>query len=123
MEDDGLVTFEASYEAPTKTVLNGLTPYWTSSEKIAIFNGVNNEFVADVTEPSATATFKGKLAGKGTKNFRAVCPYSPDYTYSSLGATFYGLSIPREQTCAENTYDPNPLEKQPTPVFLPGKSH
>ena len=109
MDGDGLVTFEASYETPTKTVLNVLTPYWTPSEKIAVFNGVNNEFVADLTEPSATATFKGKLAGKGTKNFRAVCPYSPDYTYSSLGSTFYGLSIPQEQTCAENTYDPMAL--------------
>ena len=70
-EAEGLVTFKASYEAQTKTVLNGLTPYWTASEKIAIFNGVNNEFTATVTEPSATATFKGELAGKGTKNFRA----------------------------------------------------
>ena len=73
-EAEGLVTFKASYETQTKTVLNGLTPYWTASEKIAIFNGVNNEFTATVTEPSATATFKGELAGKGTKNFRAVSP-------------------------------------------------
>lgn len=109
VENDGLVTFTASYETPTKTVLNGLTPYWTPSDKIAIFNGVNNEFAATVTEPSATASFKGELAGKGTKNFRAVTPYSPDYTYSSLGSTFYGLSIPQEQACVENTYDPNAL--------------
>ena len=108
-EADGLVTFKASYETQTKTVLNGLTPYWTASEKIAIFNGVNNEFTATVTEPSATATFKGELAGKGTKNFRAVSPYSADYTYSSLGSTFYGLSIPQEQTAVENSYDPQAL--------------
>ena len=62
-EADGRVAFKASYEAPTKTVLNGLTPYWTPSEKISIFNGVNNEFTATVSEPSATATFKGELAG------------------------------------------------------------
>ena len=108
-EAEGLVTFKASYETQTKTVLNGLTPYWTASEKIAIFNGVNNEFTATVTEPSATATFKGELAGKGTKNFRAVSPYSADYTYSSLGSTFYGLSIPQEQTAVENSYDPQAL--------------
>lgn len=108
-ENDGLVTFKATYEPSTKTVLNGLTPYWTPSEKIAVFNGVNNEFTATVSEPSATAIFKGELAGKGTKNFRAVTPYSPDYTYSSLGSTFYGLSIPQEQTCVENTYDPEAL--------------
>lgn len=108
-EADGLVTFKASYETQTKTVLNGLTPYWTASEKIAIFNGVNNEFTATVTEPSAIATFKGELAGKGTKNFRAVSPYSADYTYSSLGSTFYGLSIPQEQTAVENSYDPQAL--------------
>ena len=107
--EDGLVTFKASYETQTKTVLNGLTPYWTPSEKITIFNGVNNEFTANVTEPSATATFKGELAGKGTKNFRAVTPYSADYTFSSLGSTFYGLSIPQEQTAVENTYDPQAL--------------
>ena len=108
-EVDGLVSFKASYEATTKTVLNGLTPYWTPQEKIAIFNGVNNEFAATVTEPSATATFKGELAGKGTKNFRAVSPYSEDYTYSSLGSTFYGLSIPIEQAAVENSYDPQAL--------------
>ena len=108
-EADGLVAFTASYEAPTKTVLNGLTPYWTPQEKIAIFNGVNNEFTATVTEPSATATFKGELAGKGTKNFRAVTPYSADYTYSSLGSTFYGLSVPQEQTAVEGSYDPQAL--------------
>ena len=107
--EDGLVTFKASYETQTKTVLNGLTPYWTPSEKITIFNGVNNEFTANVTEPSATATFKGELAGKGTKNFRAVTPYSADYTFSSLGSTFYGLSVPQEQTAVENTYDPQAL--------------
>ena len=107
--EDGLVTFKASYETQTKTVLNGLTPYWTPSEKITIFNGVNNEFTANVTEPSSTATFKGELAGKGTKNFRAVTPYSADYTFSSLGSTFYGLSVPQEQTAVENTYDPQAL--------------
>ena len=108
-EADGLVTFKASYEAPTKTVLNGLTPYWTPTDKISIFNGVNNEFTATVSEPSATATFKGELAGKGTKNFRAVTPYSADYTFSSLGSAFYGLSVPQEQTAVENTYDPQAL--------------
>ncbi len=108
-EAGGIVTFTASYETETKTMLNGLTPYWTASEKIAIFNGVNNEFTATVTEPSATATFKGELAGKGVKNFRAVTPYSADYTYSSLGATFYGLSVPTEQAAVENTYDPQAL--------------
>ena len=108
-EADGLVAFKASYEAPTKTALNGLTPYWTPQEKIAIFNGVNNEFIATVSEPSATATFKGELAGKGTKNFRAVTPYSAGYTYSSIGSTFYGLAVPAEQTAVENTYDPQAL--------------
>ena len=108
-EADGLVAFKASYEAPTKTALNGLTPYWTPQEKIAIFNGVNNEFTATVSEPSATATFKGELAGKGTKNFRAVTPYSAGYTYSSIGSTFYGLAVPAEQTAVENTYDPQAL--------------
>ena len=106
---DSLVTFKASYETETKTVLNDLTPYWTPSDKIAIYNGANSEFVATVSEPSATATFKGELAGKGTKNFRAVTPYSPDYTFSSLGSAFYGLSIPKEQTAVENTYDPQAL--------------
>ncbi|MBR5862609.1 MAG: hypothetical protein IKZ08_04685 [Bacteroidales bacterium] len=109
VDTDGLVTFKASYETETKTVLNGLTPYWTPSEKICIYNGAIGEFTATVTEPSATATFKGELAGKGTKNFRAVTPYSDSYTFSSLGSTFYGLSVPQEQTAVENSYDPNAL--------------
>ena len=108
-DTDGLVTFKATYETETKTVLNGLTPYWTPSEKICIYNGEISEFTATVTEPSATATFKGELAGKGTKNFRAVTPYSTDYTFSSLGSTFFGLSVPQEQACVENSYDPNAL--------------
>ena len=107
--EDGLVTFKASYEIQTKTVLNGLTPYWTPSDKISIFNGVNNEFTAAVSEPSATATFRGELAGKGTKNFRAVTPYSADYTFSSLGSTFFGLSVPEEQVAVEDSYDPQAL--------------
>lgn len=106
---NGFVTFRASYDTHTKTVLTGLTPYWTPSEKISIFNGVNNQFTANITAPGATAEFVGKLEGKGTKNFRAVTPYSPDYTFSSLGSTFYGLSVPYEQSCIEHTYDSTAL--------------
>ena len=54
-EVDGLLTFKASYEAPTKTVINGLTPYWSPSDKISIYDGKNNEFVSTNSENSATA--------------------------------------------------------------------
>ena len=108
-EVDGLVTFKASYEAQTKTVLNGLTPYWTPSDKISIYDGQNNEFVSTATEESATTSFKGVLAGKGRKHYLAAYPYNENLSFSFMGMSIYGLQVPKEQTAVENSYDPSAL--------------
>lgn len=108
---DGLVTFTASYaDAPqSKTVLVGLTPYWTPGEKISIYDGKNNEFTNDLTESAAlTAQFKGKLEGQGMsrKDFLAAVPYNPDYKFSFVGNYVSGMVLPAEQAALENGYDP-----------------
>lgn len=108
-EAEGLVTFKASYETQTKTVLNGLTPYWIPGDKISVFDGQNNEFTAELSEMSQTAVFKGRLAGQGRQHYLAVSPYNADYTFYMLGKTAYGLVLPQEQVAVENSYDPGAL--------------
>lgn len=105
---DGTVTFRASY-TESKTVLDGLTPMWTPEDRICIYDGENNEFSNTLTAPSATAEFKGVLAGKGRQHYLAVAPYSPDVTFYLLGKTVYGLTVPQEQTAVEDSYDPSAL--------------
>ena len=101
-EADGLVTFNVSYETQTKTVLNGLTPYWSPSDMISIYDGKNNQFVSTNTENSATATFKGVLEGKGRKHYLAAYPYNENLSFSFMGMSIYGLQVPQEQTAVEN---------------------
>lgn len=107
---DGLTTFKAVYaEASTKTVLDGLTPMWTPADSISVFDGENNKFGNTLSEPSATAEFRGELAGKGRNKFLAVSPYHAEATFSTIGKTVYGLQIPAEQTAVENSYDPSAM--------------
>lgn len=106
---DGLVTFNATYErAPqTKTVLEGLTPMWTPEDKITVYDGVNNEFVnTEKSKTTASTSFKGKLEGKGRKYYLAAYPYNPDLTFSFFNKSIYDLYMPVEQVAVENTYDP-----------------
>ena len=107
-EADGLVAFKASYEAQTKTVLNGLTPYWTPSDKISIYDGRNNEFANSLTSPSKTAEFKGKLGGN-EQTYLAASPYNVDLMFDVDKPAVYGLVIPYEQAAVENSYDPTAL--------------
>lgn len=107
---DGYATFSASYSADqTKTVLEGLTPFWTPSDEICIYDGESNRFTNSLTAPSAVAEFKGTLAGKGRQHYLAASPYSPDITFYMLGKTIYGLEVPVEQTATVNSYDPSAL--------------
>ena len=111
---DGLVTFKAFFsgvdsDAETKTVLNDLTPYWTSSDSITVYDGVINSFKAVLAAPSDTAVFSGKLEGKGRTRYLAVSPYSADVTFSALSPVFYGLKVPAQQVGVENSYDPAAL--------------
>lgn len=107
---DGMTVFKAVYaDEQTKTTLEGLTPVWMPGDKISLYDGENNEFSSNLSEPSAKAEFKGVLAGQGRQHYLAVSPYSADYTFYMLGKTAYGLVMPEQQTAVEGTYDPNAL--------------
>ncbi len=107
--NDGLDRFTAYQEgAATKTALDGLTPMWTPSEKISLYDGNNNIFTADISEPSATATFKGRLAGQAGRNqYLAVSPYSENYDF--MTTTVYNVQVPSEQNAVKESYDPNAM--------------
>lgn len=106
-ENDGLVSFNASFvTSDTKTVLEGYSPRWTSSDKILVFDGQNNLFVTDVAAPSATAEFKGKLAGKERKHYFAVCPYTETATFSFMSSYVYALTLPSQQVAVKGSFDP-----------------
>lgn len=107
--NDGLTTFTATYTGATKTVLQGLTPMWTPSDEILVFDGEINLFKNSLAGPSATAEFKGKLAGQGRQHYLAVCPADADVTFYMLGKTVYGLEVPSVQTAVEGSYDPEAL--------------
>ena len=51
---DGLVTFTASYSGSpiVKTTLEGLTPYWTPTDKISVYDGKNNVFTNTLSVPA-----------------------------------------------------------------------
>lgn len=107
---DGMTVFKAVYaDEQTKTALSGLTPMWMPGDKISLYDGENNEFSSNLSEPSAKAEFKGVLAGQGRQHYLAVSPYSADYTFYMLGKTAYGLVMPEQQTAVEGTYDPKAL--------------
>ena len=107
-QQDGMVIFSASYnDAPaTKTVLEGMKPYWTPSDKISVYDGENNEFVNTASANSATTKFKGVLNGKGRNYYLAAYPYNEDVTFSFLSKGVYGMVIPTEQTAVSGSYDP-----------------
>ncbi len=109
---DGYDRFTVSYEASgTKTVLEGLTPMWTPQDQISIYDGKNNLFVPEISSPAATATFKGKLEGQGTKrsDFMAATPYNESNRFQYMTKSVYGMILPTEQTAVKGTYDPSAL--------------
>lgn len=107
-QQDGMVTFSAVYnDVPaTRTVLEGMKPYWTPSDKISVYDGKNNEFVNTGSANSASTKFKGTLTGQGRNYYLAAYPYNADLTFSFLSKTVYGLVIPTEQTAVAGSYDP-----------------
>ena len=108
LETDGVTTFKAVYsEDATKTVLEKLTPMWTSDDVISIYDGVNNRFVNTSTTIAATASFSGKLEGKGRTHYLAAYPYRDTLSFSLMGKSVYALYMPQVQTAVENTYDPS----------------
>lgn len=106
---DGQVRFSAGFEdsPSTKTVLEGMTPYWNQEDMISVYDGENNMFRNTVTGKSAKATFTGKLAGKGRKYYLAAYPYSSELSFAFLSKTVYGIYMPVEQEAVVGSYDPS----------------
>ena len=106
---DGQVRFSAGFEdsPSTKTVLEGMTPYWNQDDKISVYDGENNMFKNKMSGKSAKATFTGKLAGKGRKYYLAAYPYSPGLSFAFLSKTVYGIYMPEEQMAVAGSYDPS----------------
>ena len=105
---EDMAVFKAVYsDAPaSRTVLSGLTPFWSPSDKISIYDGKNNEFVYNGTSAAASASFSGTLAGKPRQNYLAAYPYREDISFSFMGMTVYDMILPQQQTAVENSYDP-----------------
>ncbi len=109
---DGYDRFTAYQDgALTKTVLDGLTPAWTPSEQISIYDGKNNVFTAELSSPAATATFKGKLEGQGQQrqDFLAASPYNESYDFDLLTKAIYSVVMPEEQEAVNGSYDSSAL--------------
>lgn len=85
------MTLTASTERPmTKTtVVSETLVYWEPGDAIAVFsNDTSAKFVADLTAPAATATFRGRLAGwKGNGTLWGVYPYSKEASFDGESIT------------------------------------
>ncbi len=107
---DGYDRFTACHDCPgTRTVLDGLTPMWTPSDKISVYDGKNNLFTAEISSPAAVATFKGKLEGQARKDFMAASPYSETVKFQFLSKTVYDMVLPSEQKAVKDGYDPDAM--------------
>ncbi|MBQ9398539.1 MAG: Ig-like domain-containing protein [Bacteroidales bacterium] len=93
------MTLTASTERPmTKTtVVSETLVYWEPGDAIAVFsNDTSAKFVADLTAPAATATFRGRLAGwKGNGTLWGVYPYSKEASFDGESIT---TVLPATQT-------------------------
>lgn len=106
---DGYATFSARFEdSPlTRTVLEGMTPYWIQDDMISVYDGENNMFRNKVAGKSAKAAFTGKLSGKGRKYYLSAYPYSSELSFAFLSKTVYGMFMPAEQVAVAGSYDPS----------------
>jgi len=110
VQGDGMTVFRAVYsEMPqSRTVLSGMTPYWTPGDTICIYDGVNNIFSNSLSAPAAAAEFKGKLGGN-EKTYLAAAPHNPNLMFITEKKGIYGLMMPYEQTAVVNGYDPDAM--------------
>ncbi len=99
------MTLTASTERPmTKTtVVSETLVYWEPGDAIAVFsNDTSAKFVADLTAPAATATFRGRLAGwKGNGTLWGVYPYSKEASFDGESIT---TVLPATQTARAESF-------------------
>ena len=98
----------ARSETPTdsKTVVEGKTHvYWEPGDEIAAFLGNKSaKFSTDITEPSATATFKGTFGDSSWPeelDLWAVYPYSEDASFDGETIT---TVLPSEQIARAGSF-------------------
>ena len=79
---------------------------WEDGDEIAVFSGdKKGKFTADLTEPSASATFEGEIGGYDSwpdeLDIWAVYPYSPDIVFDGQSVT---TTLSPEQTAKEDSF-------------------
>ena len=112
----GLVpmTFQASFEKDTKSVLDGLKVQWVAGDEIAVFDDVSpttpHKFIANGS--GLTTSFEGALS-EGATRFIAIYPYDAVESFSmepiADGSDFYRtgtLIVPEVQEATLGGFDP-----------------
>lgn len=112
----GLVpmTFQASFEKDTKSVLDGLKVQWVAGDEIAVFDDVSpttpHKFIANGS--GLTTSFEGALS-EGATRFIAIYPYDAVESFSmepiADGNDFYRtgtLIVPEVQEATLGGFDP-----------------
>ena len=76
VQGDGMTVFRAVYsEMPqSRTVLSGMTPYWTPGDTICIYDGVNNIFSNSLSAPAAAAVPAARCAAPAPDALRPGQP-------------------------------------------------
>lgn len=106
--DVTIVAGNPAVDGPTKTYIQGVTPYWKVGDQIGVVirtvkddvaSWSNYKFTSDLKEDATTSTFSGttELTGK----------YYAYYPYSGAGASDSGIKIdiPTEQKPGVGTFD------------------
>jgi len=99
-----VVSFDATASDCVKTVLtDGVKTYWQSNDAISVLYGTTNaRFSTTLSQPAASATFKGQAEKAAT--YYAVYPYSSS---ASLSGAVITTNLPSTQTAVANSFDPN----------------
>lgn len=105
--DKGLtVTAKTENLTESKTVSEGgVNVLWEVGDQIAVFAGdKKGKFTADLTESSASATFKGEMgydSWPDKVDLWAIYPYSSDFAFDGK---MFTATLPAEQTARENSF-------------------
>ena len=97
------ITARTETSADTRTVVEGETHvYWEPGDEIAVYTGgQSGRFTTNISEPSAIASFYGKLNHKDGADLWALYPYSEDAEFDGETIT---TSLPSEQVARPGSF-------------------
>ncbi|MGM9735726.1 MAG: hypothetical protein ACI3ZL_04880 [Candidatus Cryptobacteroides sp.] len=104
--NDIVISAVSETGADTKTVLDGVTVLWNSSDRIAVFNGIEMaEFTTTTPDRSASADFTTTdLSFAPAETYLAAYPYSDDLLFAD-GKVI--VTLPAIQTATASSFDPD----------------